>query len=417
MREHRVLALDCGTTVTRGVVLEDRGEELPYVVAAADVPSAGVRRGAVVAPDVAAESITQVVRQLTMHVPNIPSHAVCSIGSPQITAQLSKGVVVVSRSDGDISTDDVERVLMAAQAVSLPANKEIIHVLPRRYSVDDQTDVKDPVGMKGVRLDVEALLIDAPTQALRAMEAALHHAGIGEDDFIATPLAVAQSVLDQQARELGVVVVDIGATTTTVAVYEESELIHAAVLPIGAAHVTNDLAIGLRTAVETAEAVKLNYGAAIAAAVDRREECDLSALDPRENDTVSRYHVAQIIQARMEEIFSLVQTELQRIKKAELLPGGVVLTGGGAKIPYCVPLAKEVLRLPVRRGEPQPLGGMFDRVDDPAYATVVGTALFALRDSNDGGVFGRARSHASMITQPLGGAAAKLRTLFEKIFP
>ncbi len=410
MKNDVITAIDLGTAVTRGVMLEDRADEGLYVVAAASAPAAGMRRGDVIAPERAADSVADVLRALQLQ-SGISPHAVTfGLGSAQMHAQRSKGVVVVSRADNVITDDDVERALTAAQAVSLPANQDTVHALPRAYVVDNQASVKDPRGMRGVRLEVDALLVDAPIAAQRAVEAVAQDVGVSVEAMVATPLATAIAVLDQQQRELGAVVIDIGAATTKIAVYEEDELIHVAVVPIGAAHVTNDLAIGLRTAVETAEAVKLNYGIALVAAADRREECDLAAIDAREEGFVSRVHIAEIVQARMEEIFSLVQKELEAIGKAELLPAGAILVGGGAKIPYCVPLAKEVLRLPVRIGEPQRLPGVFDRVDDPAYATVLGLAQWVADDP-------LLHSATGGIQRSLADVTARIRGLFGKIFP
>lgn len=405
--------------MTRVVVAEERDEEMPYIVAAAAVPSAGLRRGGIVDAHETARSVEEAVRQVQVQSGITVNHALFALGGTQMDARVSKGVVVVGRSDGEITADDVERVLMAAQAISVPANKEIVHVLPRHYNVDDQSGIKDPIGMTGVRLEVEALVIDAPVQNLRGIETVAQHSGVTVEDVIAAPLATAEAVLDRQQRELGVTLVNIGAATTSVVVYEEGELIHTAVLPVGAGHVTNDIAIGLRTAVDTAETVKLNYGVAIAAAVDRREECDLGAIDAREEGHVSRYHIAEIIQARMEEIFSLVQEELVKIGKAELLPAGAVLTGGGAKLPYVVNLAKNVLRLPVRIGEPLRMPGVFDRVDDPSYVTALGLIHWGLTHerSADTGALGRAKDHVQTMTKPFTGIKDKLSMLFEKFFP
>lgn len=414
MKQNFITAIDVGTTRTRVVVAEERGETLPYIVAAAEVQSAGLRRGGIVDAQEVASCIEGALKQVQMQCGTQVSHGVLSLSGTNMTARVSKGVVVVGRADGEITQDDVNRVLMAAQAISIPANKEIVHVLPRHYNVDDQTGIKDPVGMTGVRLEIEALVIDAPVQNIRGIESAADGSGCAVEDIIVAPLATAEAVLDRQQRELGVVLVNIGAATTSLTVYEEGELIHAAVLPVGAGHVTNDIAIGLRAAVDTAEAVKLNYGVAIAAAVDRREECDLSAIDPREEGFVSRYHIAEIIQARMEELFSLVQDELKKIGKAELLPAGAVLTGGGAKLPYAVNLAKEILRLPVRMGEPIRMPGMFDRVDDPAFVTALGLIHWAVNhETSHESSFG----NAGTIGKSIDGVKDKFSSIFEKFFP
>lgn len=411
-----ITVVDIGTTAVRVVVAEDRGDTpLPYVVAAASVPNAGMRRGGIVDPSEVAGALGEALRQAEMQCGANLRSAVFSLGGTDITTRLSRGVVVVGRSDGQIAQDDVDRALTAAQAVSIPPNKEIIHILPRRYSVDDQADIKDPVGMTGIRLETEAMIIDAPVSNLHNIENAAAAAQLSVEDIVVGALAAADAVLDRQQKELGVVAVCIGAATTSLVVYEEGELVHAAILPVGGGHVTNDIAIGLRTAVDTAEAVKLHYGVAIADSVDRREECDLAAIDPREEGTVSRYHVAEIIQARMEEIFGLVQAELVRIGKAQLLPAGAVLTGGGAKLPYTVRLAKDILRLPVRIGEPLRMPGMFDRVDDQAFVTALGLIRWAMAHERQG----TTSTGAGMrrVLSPLGRIKDWITAMTDKVLP
>ncbi len=419
MKQSFITAIDIGTTMTRVVVAEERDEDLPYIVAAAEVPSSGMRRGGVVDAHEAANGVIEGLRQVQMQIGAEIDRAIFSLSGTDMVARTSKGVVIVGRADGEISADDVDRVLMAAQAISIPANKEIIHVLPRHYNVDDQKGIKDPIGMSGVRLEIEALIIDAPVQNIRGLETVSEVSGCASEEVVVAPLATAESVLDRQQRELGVVLINIGAATTSIVVYEEGELVHTAVLPIGAGHVTNDIAIGLRTAVDTAETIKLNYGVAIANAVDRREECDLGAIDPREEGLVSRYHIAEIIQARMEEIFSLIQDELVKIGKANLLPAGAIITGGGAKLPYVVNLAKEILHLPVRIGEPLRMPGVFDRVDDPAYVTALGLVHWAINHerAESGAMGGFAKTHVRSIAKPFTGAKDTLSALFEKFFP
>ncbi len=419
MKHSFITAIDIGTTVTRVVVAEERDEEMPYIIATAEAPSAGLRRGSIVDAQIVAQGVSEALRQAHVQAGVKINQAHFSLSGTHMTARLSKGVVVVGRSDGEISSDDVERVLTAAQAISVPANKEIVHVLPRQYCIDDQCDIKDPVGMTGVRLETEALIIDAPVQNVRGIETVAQESGVEIEDIIAAPLAAAEATLDRQQKELGVVLVNIGAATTSVVVYEEGELIHMAVLPVGAGHVTNDIAIGLRTAIDIAETIKLNYGVAISAVVDRREECDLGALDPREEGFVSRYHIAEIIQARMEEIFALVQEELVKIGKAELLPAGAVLTGGGAKLPYIVNLAKDILRLPVRIGDPLRMPGMFDRVDDPTYVTVLGLIRWAVNHESalERGAIGIAGGHMHTLMRHMTHVKNKIVVLFEKFLP
>ncbi len=404
--------------MTRVVVAQEREDsEMPYIVAAGQMPSVGVRRGVLVESDDAAQVVTEVLRHVSMQCGQEPDMALVAIGGSSMTMRKSKGVVVVGRADGVVDHDDIERVLAAAQAISLPSNKEILHVLPHDYKLDEQGGVSDPMGMKCVRLEADTTIIDVPTQDMRNIEQVLELSGASVDEVVAVPLAIAQSALDRQQKELGVVVIDIGAATTSICVYEENELVHMAVLPIGAGHITNDLAIGLRTSVSVAEQVKLQYGTAVAATVDRREECDLSVIDPQEDLVITRHHIAEIIQARMEEIFAMVQEELQKIGKADLLPAGAVLTGGGAKLPHIVPLAKEILHLPVHLGEPNRLPGIFDSVDDPAFVTALGLIHWRINHESSHESTGAIAQSASKITSAFANPTKKLKGLFDKFMP
>jgi cell division protein FtsA len=233
-------------------------------------------------------------------------------------------------------------------------------------------------------------------------------------DTVLEPLASAKSVLSRKQKELGVVLIDIGGSTTAVAVYEEGELLHATILPVGSGHITNDIAIGLRTSVEVAEKVKLEYGSATVNDIGRREEINLGQFDSLESGSVSRHHVAEIIQARLEEIFTMVDKELKSIGKAGLLPSGAVLTGGGSKLPQIVDLAKDILRLPIQVGFPVNLGGMMDKVDDPSFATVIGLIMWEKDRRNFTGtkanIFGG-------LSQEAGHTVGKMRRWIDKFLP
>ncbi|HHH12421.1 MAG TPA: cell division protein FtsA [Candidatus Moranbacteria bacterium] len=417
MKQDFITAIDLGSSGARAVAVEFRSpEERPTVIAAAEAPLAGVRRGTVVNAEEAAEGLRAVLREIRIQSGAPVSEVICSLSGTDLVSRSSRGVVVVGRGDGEITSDDVDRVLTAASAVSIPPNKEIIEIISRDFIVDDQKGIGDPLGMKGVRLEVDAAIIDVSTQSVRAVEEALAAAEAEATETVAAPLAAAEAVLSGQQKELGVVLIDIGAGTTSLVVYEEGKFVHAAVLPVGAAHITNDLAIGLRTDIKVAEKVKLRYGTALVETVDRREQCDLSSIDPREEGLVWRYHIAEIISARMEEIFTLVQKELDKIGKAELLPAGAVLVGGGAKLPHIVPLAKARLKLPVRIASPAGFGGISDRTDDPRYAVVLGLVRHALREDSPtrssvgrgavGSVFGR-----------VGKAGRRVRSLLDRFLP
>ncbi len=377
-----IAGIDIGSSFIRTVIADiGRGDTPLRVIGVGIESSVGIRRGSIV-------DINEVVRCMNASVEAAErmagiavESAIISIGGTGITFQNAKGVVAVSKADGEVTEDDVNRVIGEAQVFQMLANNEIVHVIPRSYRLDDQEGIKDPVGMKGVRLEVDALIIQSSAAQIKNITKCVYQAGIEIEDMALAPLASAKSVLTKKQKELGVVLVNIGGGTTSMAVYEEGDLLHTTILPIGAGHITNDIAIGLRTSIDVAERVKLEFGVARSNDVDEREEIDLSQIDSSEDGTILRYHVAEIIEARLEELFELVQNELKAIGKAGLLPAGVVLTGGGSKMPHIVELAKEKLKLPIQIGFPQGLGGVLDKVDDPAFTTASGLIMWGADQS------------------------------------
>lgn len=376
-----IVGIDIGSFHTRTVIVQSfPKEELPRVVGVGVSESAGVRKGVIVDLDEAAKSINDSVEKAEKNSGITVEHAVLSIGGSHITSQNSKGVIAVGRADGEVEEDDVERVINAAQAISIPPNKEILHIIPKSYSLDDQKNIKDPLGMNGVRLEVDAMIIEGSTPFIKNLGKCVEQTGIKIDDLVLAPLAAAKAALSKKQKELGVVLIDIGGGTTSLAVYEENDLLHAVTLPIGGSHITNDIAIGLRTSIDTAEKVKIEYGSALTREISKREDINLAEMDPNEEGVVSRYHVAEIIEARLEEIFNLVNKELKSIGREKLLPAGAVLVGGSAKLPGAVDLAKNILGLPVQVGFPSPLGGLVDKVDEPSFVTAVGLILWGMEE-------------------------------------
>jgi len=295
-----------------------------------------------------------------------------AIKSQKTVLENSKGVVAVGRVDGEVSQEDINRSLESVQSFSVPLNREIIHVIPRYYRLDDQENIKNPLGMKGVRLEVNASVVEEQSNYIGNLNKAVYQAGREVKSLVFSPLAAAEAVLDKKQKELGVAVLDIGATSTSLSVFEEDELVYCSVLPIGASHITNDIAIGLRVSIEVAEKVKLEYGSAFAEEISDKKEIDLSRFDSREEGSVYLKHIVEYIEARLDEIFELVNKELKKAGKAGLLPAGVVLVGGGSKLPGIVDFAKEKLGLPAQIGYPQKIEGLVDKVDDPTFATTIG---------------------------------------------
>lgn len=376
-KEEIIVGLDIGSSVVRVLVGQyAAADEKPHIIGVGIAPSSGIRRGVIVDVEEAVGSISTALEKAE-RITGIPiESAYVSIGGAHVTSQLSRGVIAVSRADGEIGEDDVSRVIEAAQAISLPSNREILHVIPKTFLVDDQEGIKDPIGMSGVRLEVEAHIIQGASSFIKNLTKCIYRAGVDIDDLVLSPLAAAEAVLTKRQKELGVVLVDIGAGTTSMIAYEEGDLIHTKVLPIGAEHITNDIAIGLRTSVDVAETVKLEYGTALPSTITEKEEINLAKIDRHEEQTVDRKEIAEIVEARLSEIFSLVDKELRKVGKSGQLPAGVVLTGGGAKMPDIVDYAKEELRLPAQIGLPLGIPVAVDKIEDPAFATAVGLVLW-----------------------------------------
>ena len=376
-REHVIVGLDVGTTTIRAVVGKLQAEEkTPSIIGVGEAPAAGLRRGVIVDIEEAVSSISQALERAE-RMTGIPiDHAVVSVGGSHVVSMVSHGVIAVSRADGEITEPDIVRVVDASQAISVPPNREILHVIPKTFTVDGQPGIKDPLGMHGIRLEVDSQIIQASVPFIKNLTKCIMRVGVEIDDLVLAPLAASAAVLTKRQKELGSVLIDIGGGTTGLVVFEEGELLHAAVLPVGAGHITNDLAIGLRTSIDTAERVKLEYGTAAKTAVRRDEEVDLSTIDRGEEGKVGRAQITEIIQARLEEIFGLVNKELKTIGRDGQLPAGAVISGGGAKLAGLEQLAKQELRLPTRIGAPANISTVIDRVDDPSFCTAVGLVLW-----------------------------------------
>ncbi len=411
--------IDIGTSNTRTIIAQQiKGEENPRVIGVSVIPSVGIRRGVIIDVEDIAKTVIESVESAERMAGLPIKQAIFNISGSDIEFANSKGVIAIGRADGEVAEDDVNRVIAESQMIQLPMNKEIVHVIAKKYRLDDQDNLKDPIGMKGVRLEVEALVIESSSTQVKNISKTAYQAGIEISDLVLEPLAAAVSVLTKKQKELGVVMINLGGGTTSLAVYEEGELLHTAILPIGSGHVTNDIAIGLRTSVEVAEKIKLEYGSALPNGVDKKDGIDLSLIESREEGVVSRHHVAEIIEARLEEIFSLVQKELTSIGKAGLLPAGAVLVGGGAKMMHINELAKNVLGLPIQVGFPIGFGGILDKVDDPAFATAAGLVLWGRQYQTEEKHEGLAHIKAfEMFSRHSGGTMDKVKGLFKKFLP
>jgi cell division protein FtsA len=423
MSKNSIIAgLDIGSANIRTIIAQNiPDEEIPRIIGVGIAPSSGARKGVVVDVEDMAKAIKESILAAEIMAGRKIENITASIGGTEIDFQESKGVVAIGKADGEVTESDISRVVDAAQTISIPPNREILHIIPRSYRLDDQTNIKDPLGMNGVRLEVDALVIEGFSGHIKNLNKSIEQNEIEVNNLILSPLASANAILNKKQKELGVALVDIGGATTSVAVFEEGDLIHLAILPIGANHITNDVAIGLRTSIETAEKIKLEYGCAFSNTVDKNEDIDLSQIDSQEEGEVSRYHVAEIIEARLEEIFDLVGRELKNIGKAGLLPAGIVLVGGGAKLPQIVEFAKDSLGLPAQIGYPIRLGGILDKVDDPSFAVAIGLILWAqeevMREDSKSGKGMMNMKALGNFSSDFGSIADKVKKWLKKFLP
>lgn len=370
-----VVGLDIGSTKV-AIAVGQIQEGLIHIIGTGKSTNSGMRKG-IITDIEDCVSATSAALEEAERMAGVPlESAYVGIGGAHISASQSKGVIAVSRADGEITRTDYERVVEAARAVALPPNREIIDVIPRDFIVDGQGGIKDPIGMTGIRLETEALVIGGQTGAIKNLSKCIFQAGLKIEDMIYIPIALANSFLTKKQKDIGCLLVDLGAGTTSMTVFEEGNIIYTTVIAIGSGHITNDLAIGLRTSIETAEKVKLEYGVASPEGISSTARIDLSKIDANEQEKVERKMVAEIIEARLKELFGMIRDELKSIGKDGMLPAGVILTGGGSLLEGIVDFAKDELKLPAQLGKNLiQLGGIVDKVDSPIYAGAVGLLL------------------------------------------
>ncbi|MCD6471030.1 cell division protein FtsA [bacterium] len=369
-------ALDIGSSNIKLASARVDEQKNLHLIGIVEGPSTGINKGIITDIEDTVASISHCLDKAEKIIGLSLDHAFVAISGTHIISQDSRGVIAISHPDGEIKESDVERVLETAQTIATPPNYEIIHVIPRSFTVDNQPDIKDPVGMTGIRLEVNAQIILGLQSQIKNLRKCLYRVGIKDDELVFTPIASAQAVLNKRQKELGVAVIDIGDTTTSIIVFEEGDVLAIKVLPVGSRHITSDIAIGLRISMDLAEKIKMNYGSAIIDKISKHEIINLNELDKNETESVSRKTIVEIINARCEEIFKLVDNELKKIDRSRKLPAGVVLTGAGAKLSGLVNLAKKVLKLPAILGVPGGFQAVNKKFFDPKYATVIGLLLW-----------------------------------------
>lgn len=398
MREQspHFVGIDIGTSTVRCVVgiLDQQDTTKVSVIGHGSAPNLGMRKGVIAHIDDVSDAIIKAVNQAEQ-VSGMQIHsATVNINGSHVNGFNSRGVVAISTANKEISEDDRTRVEEAATIVKLPPNREIIQVYAKNYRIDGQDNIKDPVGMQGIRLEVDTHIVTAISSNLKNLDVVLQKAHVRPNRYTVSSLASAEAVLSRQQKESGTLLLDIGAGTTNMVVVEDGEVQHVGVIPVGSMFLTNDLAIGLKTDLDIAEAVKLQH----AALGPHAKIGTVSMSINKKNYTFDAEEVAMITEARVEELFELVNKELKKIHKAQKLPGGVVIVGGMAKLPGIADFAKEKLQLAARIGKLQPIGGLIDTVADPTFSAAVGLMLLDMlllpagnaghSKNSDGNVFG-----------------------------
>lgn len=380
-----IVGIDVGSSKITTIIATSEEESQVNVIGVASEPSRGLRKGQVVDIDEAVAAITQSLEAAERMAGYSAGTAFVSVDGMHVESQNSKGVVAIGNPNGEISEDDVMRVVEAARAISLPSTKEILHVIPRNFIVDSQAGIKDPIGMNGVRLEVETHIVTGAATALRNIAKCVSQVGVDVEGMVFSGLASSYSVLTETEKELGVILIDFGGGTTDICIFTDGAPVYSSVLPVGARNVTNDLAIGLRVSLESAEKIKLALSAPPTMAVDIdsqgnpqekkiSDQLDVSALGVDEDlrQVSKKTLVDGIMKPRLREILNMVKIELQKSQSAGLTPSGVVLTGGGAATSGIIELAKQELGMPVRIGIPQGATGLVEEIASPAYAASLG---------------------------------------------
>lgn len=399
------VGIDIGTTKVRAVVAHiDGATGVPTIVGVGQANNTGMRKGVVVNLNGPAQAIDDALGEAERMSGYQVDGATISVNGAHILSTHADGMVAVGAADHEITRDDLARIEEVATLGKVPANREILDVIPHAYKLDGQDNIKDPLGMTGTRLEVDAHVISALSPYLINVHKAAETAKVQPHATVVTSVAAARAVLGEQQIENGVALIDIGGATTSIAVYEEGDLQYAGVIPIGGVNITNDLAIGLKTDPEIAEKIKLDHASATA----RKEDSGISIKHEGDLHTFKTSDIDEIVEARLEEIFEAVQHELKKAGRAGKLPSGVVLTGGTAQLKNITEFAKEFLGLAARTGKPSGYGGVADDVEKPVFATAIGLMLIDAERANVGGA--NKKSGASL--KSASGALSKLFARF-----
>lgn len=379
-QENIIVGLDLGTTKVCAIVGEVKEDGGVNIIGIGISPSLGLKKGVVVNIDSTVESVKKAVHDAELMAGVQIDSVYVGISGSHIKGINSRGVVAIKNRE--VCQTDVARVIDAAKAVNIPMDQQILHVLPQEFIIDDQDGIKEPLGMFGVRLEAKVHIITGGVTSIQNIIKSCSRAGLKVNDLVLQPLASSNAVLTQEERDLGVVVMDIGGGTTDTALFLEGSLWHTEVLPIGGNHLTNDIAIGLRTPASEAEKIKIKYGCALSSLVKPEEGLDVPSVGGRPPRQLSRQILAEIIEPRVEELFGMVQQRLKKTGFEDMFASGIVLTGGTALMEGIQEAAERFLGLPIRRGTPKNIGGLMDVVNSPIYSTGVGLVFYGSQNQD-----------------------------------
>jgi cell division protein FtsA len=371
-----VVGLDIGTTKVCAIVAETNGDGVVDIVGVGHSPSRGLRKGVVVNIEATVDSIRRAMEDAELMAGVEIRSAFVGIAGGHIKGINSRGVIAVSGTNREVTQQDVDRVIDAAKAVALPVDREVIHVLPQEFMIDDQGGIREPLGMCGIRLEAEVHIVTGAVASAQNIVKCANKAGLEVQDIVLQQLASSEATLTPEEKELGCILVDVGGGTTDVAVFVEGSIYHTAVLAVGGDMLTNDIAIGLRTPHAEAESLKRKYGCALASMVRSEEKIEVPSVGGRRPRVLTRQTLCEIIQPRLEELFMLVDREVRRAGYVGRVNGGVVVTGGSSIMEGVPELAEQIFDMPVRRGVPRGVGGLTDVISSPMYATGVGLGIY-----------------------------------------
>ena len=385
MKDNVLAAIDVGSSKVCTLVAEVTPDQDLRVLGVGITPSQGVKKGMVENIQLATEAIADSIERAERSSGSRIVSAHVSIGGNHATSLNNRGIATIPGKQRPITEEDIDRAMEGAKSLSLPTNREILHAIARYFVVDGQEHVSDPVGMYGQRLDMDTHIVTGSVTAIQNLTQCVESVGVQVETLVFSPLAAAEAVLEDEERQQGVVLADIGGGTTDIAVFVEGSVFHTCVLPVGGYHLTHDLVAGLRAPFSHVEQLKVNYGCAMPSRVDAEEAVELEAFGGHRMKEVSRRRVAEIIQARVEEILEMIYIDVKRAGFDDMIAAGLVLSGGTSSLPGIVELSELVLRMPVRTGVPKGIHGLSDALNSPAYATSVGLLRWAMRENGHNG--------------------------------